>query len=210
MFYNDGAMCSCPCRNFKYCTKLNWAIAYSLCYAPFLFFIFMNHQFKQNKADEYYTKEYAIKPLLKYIPTDKTVWCPFDKQESNFVKLLQERGNNVIFSHIETGQDFFEYEPQNYDYIVSNPPYSLRELILERLFLLNKPFAMLINEAGLFDSKKRYELLKNNRFEIMVFDKRIDYIKGEEMLKGVPFKSIFLCSNILPRQFTFESLLNGA
>lgn len=163
-------------------------------------------QFKQNKADEYYTKEYAIKPLLKYIPTDKTIWCPFDKQESNFVKLFQERGNNVIFSHIETGQDFFKYEPRNYDYIVSNPPYSLRESILERLFLLRKPFAMLINEAGLFDSKKRYELLKNNRFEIMVFDKRIDYIKGEEMLKGVPFKSIFLCSNILSTQFAFEVL----
>ena len=166
----------------------------------------MNHQFKQNKADEYYTKEYAIKPLLKYIPTDKTVWCPFDKQESNFVKLLQERGNNVIFSHIETGQDFFEYEPLNYYYIVSNPPYSLRELILERLFLLGKPFAMLINEAGLFDSKKRYELLKNNRFEIMVFDKRIDYIKGDENMNGVPFKSIFLCSNVLPDKFVFEAL----
>ena len=166
-----------------------------------------NHQFKHNKADEYYTKEYAIKPLLKYIPTDKTVWCPFDKQESNFVKLLQERGNNVIFSHIETGQDFFEYEPQNYDYIVSNPPYSLREPILERLFLLGKPFAMLINEAGLFDSKKRYELLKNNRFEIMVFDSRVDYIKGTEVMKGVPFKSIFLCSKVLHTTYVFEKLV---
>lgn len=173
---------------------------------PRFYSIFMNHQFKQNKADEYYTKEYAITPLLKYIPTKTTVWCPFDKEESNFVKLLREHGCNVIYSHIDTGQDFFEYEPQNYDYIVSNPPYSLRERILERLFLLQKPFALLINEAGLFDSKKRYELLKNNQFEIMVFDKRIDYIKGEEILKGVPFKSIFLCSNILPTQFTFEVL----
>ena len=41
--------------------------------ATVLILYFMNHQFKQNKADEYYTKEYAIKPLLKYIPTDKTV-----------------------------------------------------------------------------------------------------------------------------------------
>jgi hypothetical protein len=166
----------------------------------------MNHQFKQNKLDEYYTKEYAIKPLLKYIPNDKTVWCPFDKLESNFVKLLKEHGCNVIYSHIDTGQDFFEYEPQNYDYIVSNPPYSLRERILERLFLLQKPFALLINEAGLFDSKKRYELLKNNPFEIMVFDKRIDYIKGEEVMKGVPFKSIFLCSQILESKFVFEAV----
>jgi len=170
----------------------------------------MNHQFKQNKADEYYTKEYAIKPLLKYIPDNKTVWCPFDKEESNFVKLLKQKGNPVIYSHIETGQDFFSFEPkQNYDYIISNPPYSLREYILERLFLLKKPFAILINDAGLFDSKKRYELFKNNRFEIMVFDKRIDYIKCKEYstcLCGVPFKSIFLCSNILPRQFVFEEV----
>lgn len=166
-----------------------------------------NHQFKQNKLDEYYTKEYAIKPLLKYIPNDKTVWCPFDKLESNFVKLLKEHGCNVIYSHIDIGQDFFEHEPQNYDYIISNPPYSLREPILERLFLLQKPFALLINEAGLFDSKKRYELLKNNKFEIMVFNKRIDYIKGDKELKGVPFKSIYLCSGLLPDKFVFESLI---
>ena len=166
-----------------------------------------NHQFKQNKLDEYYTKEYAITPLLKYIPTKTTVWCPFDKEKSNFVKLLRQHGCNVIYSHIDTGQDFFEYEPQNYDYIVSNPPYSLRERILERLFLLQKPFALLINEAGLFDSKKRFELMKNNKFEIMVFDSRVDYIKGTEVMKGVPFKSIFLCSNVLPTTYVFETLI---
>ena len=166
----------------------------------------MNHQFKQIKADEYFTKEYAIQPILKYISTDKIIWCPFDNEHSNFVKTFRNRGNQVIYSHIEMGLDFFEYEPQRYDYIISNPPYSKREPILERLFLLGKPFAMLINEAGLFDSKKRYNLLANNKFEIMVFDKRVDYIKGNEVLRGVPFKSIYLCSNILDRQFVFAKL----
>ena len=170
----------------------------------------MNHQFKQNRKDEYYTKEYAIKPLLKYIEQDKIIWCPFDKIESNFVKLLKDNGNKVFYSHIETGQDFFFYEPeQSYDYIISNPPYSLREKILERLFLIGKPFAMLINESGLFDSKKRYELLKNNSFEMMIFDKRIDYLKNDKKLRGVPFKSIFLCSKILPEQIVFEKLNNA-
>ena len=37
--------------------------------------------------DERYTKEYAVEPILKYIPRDWVVWCPFDKEESNFVKL---------------------------------------------------------------------------------------------------------------------------
>ena len=40
----------------------------------------------------------------------------------------------------------------------------------------------------------------------MVFDKRIDYIKGDENMNGVPFKSIFLCSNVLPDKFVFEAL----
>ena len=31
--------------------------------------------------DERYTKEYAVEPILKYIPRDWVVWCPFDKEE---------------------------------------------------------------------------------------------------------------------------------
>jgi len=171
----------------------------------------MNHQFKQNKADEYYTKEYAIKPLLKYLKPNSKIWCPFDVDESNFVKVFNDNGHIVYNTHISDGVDFFNVSvdgivPTECDYIISNPPYSLRELILERLFLIGKPFAMLINEAGLFDSKKRFELLKNNKFEIMVFDSRVDYIKGVEVMKGVPFKSIFLCSKILPSQYEFEYL----
>lgn len=166
-----------------------------------------NHQFKQQKQDEYYTKEYAIIPLLKYLKPNSQIWCPFDTQESNFVKLLSNNGHPTQWTHIWTGQDFFETDPpKGTEYIISNPPYSLREKVLERLFGFKIPFAMLINEAGLFDSKKRFELLKNNPFEIMVFDKRIDYIKGDENMSRVPFKSIFLCSNVLPDKFVFETL----
>ena len=169
----------------------------------------MNHEFAQNKinkSDEFYTLEYAIIPFLKYIPNNKIVWCPFDKSESNYVKLLKEKGHIVVHGHIEEGKDFFQYEPAYYDYIISNPPYSLRTPILERLFSLKKPFALLINESGLFDTKKRYELFKNNPFEIMVFDKRINYIKDGVIKRGATFKSIYLCSNILPDKFIFEVL----
>ena len=165
-----------------------------------------NHQFKQNKLDEYYTKRYAILPLTKYLPSNQIIWCPFDKKESKFVEVLSEFGHNVLYSHIDNEQDFFLYEPENYDYIISNPPYSLREKILERLFFLQKPFAMLINDAGLFDSKKRFQLLSENKFEMMIFDSRIDYDKNGIGVNGVPFKSIYLCSKVLPQQFVFERL----
>ena len=166
----------------------------------------MSFQFIQKKQDEYYTKEYAIIPILNHIPENAVAWCPFDKEHSNFVKLLLENGNQVVFSHIEDGKDFFNYEPENYDVVVSNPPYSLREKILERLYALGKPFALLINEAGLFDSKTRYSLLKNNPFEIMIFNKRIGYFRDDEDLKSVPFKSIYLCSQLLPRKIIFHDI----
>jgi hypothetical protein len=69
--------------------------------------------FKKSINDECYTPEYAVKPILKYIPKDKIVWCPFDKKESEFVKLISKQ-NKVIYSHIENGQDFFSYEPEEW------------------------------------------------------------------------------------------------
>lgn len=163
-----------------------------------------SHQFKFNKHDECYTKPYAIEPLVKYIKAGSIVWCPFDKEHSNFVSVFRSHGFTVIHSHIETGQDFFQYNPSKYDVVISNPPYSLREPILQRLYALQKPFAMLINDAGLFDSKIRFELLSTNKFEIMVFDKRIDYEREAKLSSSVPFKSIYLCSGVLPAQFVFE------
>ena len=74
----------------------------------------MNHQFKQNKYDEYYTPKYAVNPILEFIPTDTTIWCPFDTANSNYVKLREKRGNKVIYSHIDDGKDFFVYEPLHY------------------------------------------------------------------------------------------------
>ena len=169
-----------------------------------------NHEFKSDKkkkSDEYYTKEYAIIPLLDYLEQGKTIWCPFDTEKSNYVKIFKRFGFKVISGHIDEGRDFFEYEPEEYDYIISNPPYSLRQDILTKLFSLNKPFAMLINISGLFDSKIRFNLFQNNPFEMMIFNKRIDYIKPLQKIKSSPpFASIYICSNILPSKIVFKEI----
>jgi len=168
-----------------------------------------NHEFvidKKQKKDEWNTRSYAVYPILEYLRKGKTIWCPFDKKDSNYVKIFKENNFNVISGHIDEGKDFFKYEPEEYDYIISNPPYSLRESILIRLFQFKKPFAMLINISGLFDSKKRFNLFKNNPFEIMIFNKRIDYIKVGKNKSSPPFASIYLCSNLLPSKLIFHIL----
>lgn len=80
--------------------------------------------YSAGKNDECYTPEYGVKPIIKYIPKNWVVWCPFDKEDSQFVKLIKENGNKVIYSHIDNGQDFYTYEPkEHWDCIVSNPPF---------------------------------------------------------------------------------------
>jgi len=161
-----------------------------------------NHQLSFNKNDIWFTREYAIEPIVKYIKSGSIIWCPFDKDDSNFVKVFKAHGFSVINSHIETGQNFFDFEPEKYDVIVSNPPYSLREKIMERLFALEKPFAMLINMTGLFDSKKRFNLLSTRPFEFLIFDRRIVYKED----KSPPYLSVYFCSGVLPSVFVFERL----
>ena len=45
------------------------------------------------------TLQWGGYPILKYIPKDWVVWCPFDTKESNFVKLISKQ-NKIIRSHI--------------------------------------------------------------------------------------------------------------
>ena len=159
--------------------------------------------------DEFYTPPYAIYPILEYLRPQSTIWCPFDTEDSFFVKIFKRKGFNVVATHIDNGENFFKIDPPKCDYIISNPPYSLKTEVLERLFEIGKPFAMLIGVVGLFESKARFNLFKAHEFEIMYFDKRIQYFDKQTPLAKMtqpPFSSVYLCSKILPKQIVFKEL----
>ena len=162
--------------------------------------------------DEFYTPLYAIKPILKYIKPKSTIWCPFDTEESLFVKTFRSEGHTVIATHLDSGVDFFNCDiPMggSIDYIISNPPYSKKGEVLERLFKIGKPFAMLVGVVGLFESNKRFTMFAENDFEIMYFDKRIAYFKDYAEQKpslNPPFSSVYICKSMLPKQIMFERI----
>ena len=162
------------------------------------------------KNDECYTPKYAIEPILEYIPDNSTVWCPFDTIESNYVKLLKDKGCDVVYSHISDGKDFFNYFPKEHiEYIISNPPYSLKADVFERLFWLKVPFAMLVGVVGLFESQRRFKLFANNPFEIMYLNKRVSFFNDFTDVRpklNPPFSSVYLCSGVLPNQIVFKTI----
>lgn len=105
-------------------------------------------------GDEQYTPASTVELLLPWIQhlKDKIIWCPFDKEDSQFVQVLKNHGFSVVFSHIDYGQDFFEYEPEAWDVIISNPPYKNKRAFWERSLSLGKPFALLLPINILSDS----------------------------------------------------------
>lgn len=160
--------------------------------------------------DEFYTPQYAVQPLLKYLTPNSRILCPFDTEDSIFVKSFKKIGHVVEHSHISEGVNFFDLDLTGYDYIVSNPPYSLKGEVLETLFASGTPFAMLLGVVGIFESKKRFELFKNNKFEVMYLNKRVAYFKNYEEQKpslNPPFSSVYICSNVLPQQIIFEEVI---
>lgn len=159
--------------------------------------------------DEFYTPRYAIEPILEYVEKGRKVWCPFDTEESNFVKMLKLKGCDVIFTHIESEEDFFNCETPDCDYIISNPPYSVKYEVFKRLFQIGKPFAMLVGVVGLFESQKRFELFAENRFEVMYLNRRVSYFKSfgdQKPSLNPPFSSVYLCSKMLEKSIVFKEI----
>lgn len=164
---------------------------------------------KSASGDEVYTPFYAVEPILEFIPTDKVVWCPFDKDWSAFVQCLKARGNEVVYSHIDGGKDFFTYEPPYFDLILSNPPFSLKDKILKRCYSFNKPFALLLPVPTL-QGKTRGNLFIKHGVELLVFPERVNYhTRGnfDTYTQGNHFGSMYVCRDLLPQPLMFKNLI---
>ena len=162
-----------------------------------------------SKNDEFYTPEYAIYPILKYLPPPPREDLVSIRYWRELIckKCFRDKGYQVIATHIVNGEDFFSIEPPICDFIISNPPYSLKAEVFDRLFQIGKPFAMLVGVVGLFESQKRFNMFKTHDFEIMYMNKRISYFKDYAEQKpslNPPFSSVYVCKDILPKQIVFE------
>jgi hypothetical protein len=161
--------------------------------------------YSNGNNDECYTPSYGVTPILKYIPKDALVWCPFDTPKSEFVKQIGKQ-NEVIYSHINDGQDFLTFEPPVWDVIISNPPFTKKRKFFERALFFNKPFALIMTNTWLNDSAPK-QLFKEKDLQLLMFDKRMKFHSPDGRFNDkITFSSSYYCWNFLPKQIIMEEL----
>jgi hypothetical protein len=168
----------------------------------------MINYIKRDKFDIFYPPEYAIRPLMQYVLDlkqygMKTVWECCDSGNSKITKVLKENYFNVISTDIQTGYNFFDYGPDDYDIIITNPPYSLKTEFLKRCYELGKPFALLLPLTAL-EGIERNKLFKKYGIEVLVFDKRVEFMNDTNT--GAWFNSSWFCHKVLTEPLMFHEL----
>jgi len=116
-----------------------------------------------NDTDNYNSSNQVWDNIKDYIPIDKVIWEPFYGDGCSGL-YLNKLGFNVIHEDI----DFFDNDLG--DILVSNPPFSKRKDIFERLLLLDKPFIMIMFPS-VFSCKWFLELF-GNTIQLIIPKKR--------------------------------------
>lgn len=166
----------------------------------------MNNQifYLNGGGDEQYTPRKTVELLLPYIQhwKDKTIWCPCDKEDSEFVKVLKENGFNIVYSHIDYGQDFFVYTPRQFDAILTNPPYKNKRLFMERAESFNKPWCMLLPINIISDAVLNDLFGDMSELTILVPKKRTKFFNKAtgEIGKSPTFKACYIGRNFFTKQ----------
>lgn len=128
----------------------------------------------QGASNDFQTPPEAISPLLPYLNKEWIIWeCAEGKGKIKY--FLIGAGFKVIGSDILTGQDFLKQQPaEEYDCIITNPPYSIKQKFLERCYALQKPFALLL-PLTTFETQKRQKLFKKYGLEVIFLPHRINF-----------------------------------
>lgn len=165
--------------------------------------------YNKGGGDDQYTPRYGVECILPYIRhlKDKVFWLPFDTEESYFYKVLTENGYKVLISSIETGQDFFEYEPEeHWDVILSSPPFKNKKKFIERAKSFGKPFALLLPINSLSDSVFN-GVFKDTEIQFLIPDKRICFYHKEHGWRDRPsFKVAYIGQGFFERQIIFVDI----
>jgi len=164
----------------------------------------MSYSKGKNRPDNFQTPITALEPIIKYIPKEYVIWEPACGN-GNIVNFFQSNGYTINGTDVKDGFDFFNNQI-DCDCIITNPPYSIKDKWLERVYQLNKPFMLLLPITAL-EGKKRQKLYSEYGLELILMNKRINYETPSGKGSGSWFASAWFTNGFnIGSQISFEIL----
>jgi hypothetical protein len=157
--------------------------------------------------DDFQTPPHGVAPLLPFLEKTWTIWEPA-AGKGNITRYLRAHGLSVVSSDIKNGSafSFLTYRPREFDCIVTNPPFSLKNEFLERAYALGKPFAFLLPLTTL-ESRRRQDLFRRHGVQIVLFDRRLNFETPSGTGSSSWFATAWFTSRLcLPAQLVFTEL----
>jgi len=157
---------------------------------------------QNEKHDHFDTPAYAVKPLLQFIKPEWIIWEPTDTTgNSEIARVLREHGNKVISTSKENF-DFLTDEPDfEFDCIITNPPYTLKDEFIKRCYYHVRRWAMLMPLTAL-EGISRGKLFGEWGLQLLVLNRRVEFTGGACWFNT----SWFSWGNILPDNLMFAAL----
>lgn len=149
--------------------------------------------------DGWNTPAYAWKAIAHLIPENKIIWEAFllHNTSSKSLEILRDLGLPTIGDHTI---DFFNADFG--DIIVSNPPYSIKKKVFERLALLDKPFILILPIATI--SKQFVKVLRRDLIQLIIPAKRMHFEKEDIESRRAWFDTCYFCYKMnLPNDITY-------
>jgi hypothetical protein len=143
-------------------------------------------------GDEYYTRREDAEIIAdNLLSVPLKVWCPFNDTMSVWGDVLKERGFEVV----TTDTDFFVTDPPDgVQCIISNPPFSLKKSIMDRIKDLNLRFCLILPFQWLNDG-----IPLEYGHQVMFFRQRM-YFNTPQGVKNKPRANCFVLSDGLLKQ----------
>lgn len=129
---------------------------------------------------------------LLNIQSDETVCCPFDSEKSLFVQKALAEGNKIIYGI----QDFVGSTHYEFDKLVTNPPFSIKDSVIHSVYEYGKPSALILPLDSLGGVKRHSMYAKYGEPTVYIPTKRISYFdQSGQKRQGSNFHSVVTLFN---------------
>ena len=126
--------------------------------------------------DKFYTPPIALRPLLPYLRPEWRIWEPCCGGGAIVTELCSKGfdvfGTDIVEPH---GRDFLTWKPEYFDAVVTNPPYSKGDDLLERCYSFAKPFAVIL-PVTFIGGKRRQNMFREHGIEVIMFGERLNFL----------------------------------